>query len=121
MRYAVAEKRRLAPQRLLCDHRLVRRRGHEAGRAAVHLVWFLFVTGATAAFLIFVAVKTRAHSGELNGIGFGASLHGSDAAGFFAIFVVPVAIVILLIGHGLIALIGGRSKGSDQRDHGPTQ
>jgi hypothetical protein len=74
------------------------------------MTWSLVIVAATTALLLAIAHATKAQPGECNGIGFGCSLHGKDAAGFAAIFVVPAALALLVIGNAVIAVIGWASR-----------
>ena len=74
------------------------------------MTWSLVIVAATAALLLAIAQSTKAQPGECNGIGFGCSLHGKDAAGFAAIFVVPVALALLVVGNAVIAFIVSASR-----------
>jgi hypothetical protein len=63
--------------------------------------------GLTAAILITVALS-KAPPGKCEGIGWGCNLYGGDAALFEAIFLVPVALALVVVGNFVIAL-GGRA------------
>lgn len=81
-----------------------------------HLLWFVVVAGTAALLLVHVAQITKARPGECDGIGFGCSLHGADAAGFAAIAVVPIALLVLALGHAIIAVVAYRAtRGERQR------
>ena len=81
-----------------------------------HLLWLVVVAGTVALTLVHVAQVTKARPGDCDGIGFGCSLHGVDAAGFAAIFVVPIALVVMAIGHVTIALIARAAAARSARD-----
>lgn len=68
-----------------------------------HIAWAALVVGVVGLILLAVG-QTRLSQGQCSGIGFGCSLGGADAAGFFAILIVPPAIGILAVGHALIAV-----------------
>jgi len=74
-----------------------------------HLLWLVVVAGTVALTLVHVAQVTKARPGDCDGIGFGCSLHGADAAVFAALYVVPIALVVLALGHTIIALIAHRA------------
>ena len=75
---------------------------------APYVVWTLVVAIPVAGILV-GAAQTKP-SGPCEGIGFGCSLSGSAMAGFIAVLVVPVAIVVLVVGYGAIALIRSRRR-----------
>src|SRR5437588_10871766 len=83
----------------------IRRRATRA-----HVTWVVVVAGAVALILLRVAQVTKLRPGECDGIGFGCSLHGADAAAAAAIVVVPVALLVLAIGHFVIAVIARRRR-----------
>jgi len=74
-----------------------------------HLLWLVVVAGTVALTLVHVAQVTKARPGDCDGIGFGCSLHGADAVVFAALYVVPIALVVLALGHTIIALIAHRA------------
>ena len=73
-------------------------------------MWFVVVAGTVTLLLVYVAQVNKARPGECDGIGFGCSLHGADAAGFAALYVVPIALVVLALGHTTIALVAHRAR-----------
>ncbi len=82
-----------------------------------HLIWFLAVA-LPVTWLIIGAGQTEQQPGQCSGIGWGCSLSGSDAAAFVAIIVVPPALAILAIGHGVIGVVqwlrGASRKNGDR-------
>ena len=73
-------------------------------QAWTHAVWTLLIAGAAAATLLSVALS-KTPPGQCEGIGWGCSLHGRDAALFAAIFVVPIALAMLVLGNAIIAVV----------------
>jgi uncharacterized membrane protein len=73
-------------------------------QAWIHAVWTLLIAGAATATLLSVALS-KTPPGQCEGIGWGCSLHGGDAALFVAIFVVPIALVMLILGNAIIAVV----------------
>jgi hypothetical protein len=81
-----------------------------------HAIWTVVVAGAVASILFQIAEATKAQRGDCDGIGFGCSLHGVDAAGFAAILVVPIALVVMAIGHVTIALLARAAAARRERE-----
>jgi len=74
-----------------------------------HVVWASVVIGVVAIVLLAVAQTENPNpADQCEGIGWGCQLYGGDLAGFVAMFLVPIALVILLIGHFLILWRGDR-------------
>ncbi len=92
------------PPRMDTDINRVRP-GKRRGQARVHVIWTVVVVGA-AAFVLLAVASTRPKAGQCEGIGWGCNLYGSDAALFAAVFVVPIALALLLVGNVIIATVG---------------
>jgi hypothetical protein len=67
-------------------------------------IWTAVIVVGVAAMLIAIAM-TKPGPDDCEGIGFGCELYGGDAALFNAIFVVPLAIGLVLVGNGIIAFV----------------
>ncbi len=59
-----------------------------------------------AAFILIAAALSKPPPGQCEGIGWGCNLYGADAAAFDAIFVVPIALALVILGNAFIWLIG---------------
>lgn len=70
-----------------------------------HSVWALVVV-VVVGVMLGAAASTEQPEGVCTGIGWGCQVSGSDLAVLVAMLVVTVAVVILLIGHGVISAIG---------------
>lgn len=67
-----------------------------------HTIWALGVVGSTIALLTTAASNKR--DGACNGIALGCE---PEVIAFFAaLIIVPVAVLVLLIGHVVIAAVG---------------
>ena len=71
----------------------------------VHVTFTIVVVGFTASILI-TAALSKPPPGRCEGIGWGCNLYGGDAALFEAIFLVPIALLLLLVGNAIIAGVG---------------
>ena len=71
----------------------------------VHGIWTVLIVGAAAAILIGAALS-KPGPDDCEGIGWGCNLYGGAAALFDAIVVVPIALLLLLVGNGIIAVVG---------------
>ena len=69
-----------------------------------HATWTAVIVVGVAATSISLAL-TKPGPNDCEGIGFGCELYGGDAALFAAVFVVPLAIGLLLVGNGIIAFV----------------
>jgi hypothetical protein len=68
-----------------------------------HLVWAGFIVSVVAALLVAVAQSATPHA-ECGGYGLGC-MSGPALAAFTAMYVVPIALVVMAIGHVLIAFV----------------
>jgi hypothetical protein len=71
----------------------------------LHIAWTVIVVGLTAAILI-TAALSKPPPGHCDGIGWGCSLYGGDEALFEAIFLVPIALGLVVVGNAVIAVVG---------------
>jgi hypothetical protein len=85
----------------------------------VHLVFTIVVVGLTASLLI-TAALSNPPPGRCEGIGWGCNLYGGDAALFEAIFFIPIALALLVIGNAVIALVGRAKRRRSSRHPSPT-
>jgi hypothetical protein len=76
-------------------------RRHDAGRLGPYAVAAGFTAAGAFFVLAAIAKATSAHPPSCSGVGFGCSLSGADAAGFFAALGWPFA----LLPVGLVGLI----------------
>ena len=74
-----------------------------------HLIWAGFIVSVVAALLIAVA-QTDQPAGQCSGLGWGCTLSGADLAAFAAMLVVPIALVVMAIGHVLVAFVQSLRK-----------
>jgi hypothetical protein len=85
----------------------------------VHLVFTIIVVGLAASILI-TAALSKPPPGRCEGIGWGCNLYGGDAALLDAVFVVPMALALLVVGNVFIALAGRTlRKRANRRDKQP--
>ncbi len=55
--------------------------------------------------LLVAIAQTDQPEGQCTGLGFGCTISGADLAAFAAMYIVPVALVLLAVGHAVIALV----------------
>jgi hypothetical protein len=70
----------------------------------VHLCWAGLVSTIVAGLLL-AAASTTQPEGQCEGLGFGCTISGADLAAFVAIFIVPIALAVLVIGHLVITIV----------------
>jgi hypothetical protein len=81
------------------------------------LTFSVVIVVSAAILSLAIAQVTKADPGDCSGIGFGCSLHGWDAAGFAAIFVIPAALAILVVGNVIIAVVASAARNSANRQN----
>jgi len=72
-------------------------------RLRPYLVFHGIVVVVATTILVALGSRDRPE-GACSGIGFGCQLWGADLAGFAALFIVPIALAVMLLGHLFIAL-----------------
>jgi hypothetical protein len=70
----------------------------------LHAAWSALVAGVAVASLLSAALS-KPGPGQCEGIGWGCSLYGGDAAAFDAIFIVPIALAALVVGNVAISVV----------------
>jgi len=63
-----------------------------------HVVWAGLVVTVVVAVLL-AAASTTQPDGQCTGIGWGCTVSGGDLAALLAVFLVPPAVIVLLVGH----------------------
>jgi hypothetical protein len=84
----------------------------------LHALWTVLIVGGVIAVLISLALS-KPGPDDCEGIGWGCNLYGGDAALFAAIFLVPHAIGLVLVGNVIIAVAGwlsGKRRAERDRD-----
>ena len=72
-----------------------------------HVMWFGLVAGFVGVILL-AAGSTDHPEGQCSGIGWGCTLSGGDLAAFVGGYLVPPALIVLGLGHLVIAAIQRR-------------
>lgn len=79
---------------------------HQRTLRRAHATWASVVI-ALVLIMLGMAASTEQPEGVCSGIGWGCELSGAALAGFVAMLIVPVAVVVLPVGHLLISAVGG--------------
>ena len=105
---ASAALRSPTPTRRILGRRDKYRDTHRVARPSkawiLHAAWSVLVAGVAVAILLSAALS-KPEPGQCEGIGWGCSLYGGDAAAFDAIVVVPIALAALAVGNVAISVV----------------